>query len=128
MENKNFVTKDQKPDELIAEFMGYTVHDFISFKTAFKNEKHYFFDTSLRYRDSWDDLMPVVEKIMQLPNNRYPNGVFENLVDVSITGCSAEITDAYNGDDFHVLAMEGSLIENVYYAVVEFIKWFNKQK
>lgn len=93
-------------NELIAEFMGYsfckTEHDTF-WNTEDRNaspEDWQFHSDHLRYNDSWDWLMPVVEKIVRLD---------EHHMDVG----SLPI---------------GTPINEVYESVVKFIKWYNMTK
>jgi len=66
----------------------------------------------LKYNSSWDWLMPVVEKIEDAATDTY----------VEISESSTEIW----GYPFRINIYKESKIESVYDAVVEFIKWYNK--
>ena len=89
---------------LIAEFMGLTEpfelpqHGTIRPNGDFKTE---FTVEQLKYHSSWDWLMPIVEKIEQVNE-----GVPKELINLSLF----------------------SYREEVYKAVVEFIKWYNENK
>tara|TARA_R110002012_G_scaffold279315_1_gene467297 strand:+ start:237 stop:539 length:303 start_codon:yes stop_codon:yes gene_type:complete len=99
-----------KDNKLIAEFMGakplvlggsteYEMYGVIDCIEDGVNEKHYFIDDEMRFHSSWDWLMPVVEKIEQIHE-----GVPKQLIHVSLFSTRQE----------------------VYQAVVEFIKQHNK--
>lgn len=97
-------------NKLIAEFMGYT-------------NNFWYHNDQLTYHTSWDKLMPVVEKIQSL------NYGF------SFKGLPAQdgfgghtIATFYQAMESRTKHSSGSFIENVYSAVVEFIKWYNEQK
>jgi hypothetical protein len=91
---------------LIAEFMGLTIiTDGISlFDSDYKALK--------KYNESWDCLMPVVEKIIRTPSP------VKNPADTTKSTKQHEI-QAYVG---YVN------IKKTHECVVEFIKWYNKQK
>ena len=102
-------------NKLIAEFMGakplvlggsteYEMYGVLDCIEDGVNEKHYFIDDEMRFHESWDWLMPVVEKIM----------------DISF----------FNGEpeDFYSIRNSIPQIRNTYKAVVEFIKLYNKDE
>lgn len=78
----------------------------------------------------WSELMPVVEKIgkTELPNGRYKFVDF-NICTNDGTGWLFWLKNV-PGDQNQPQAYKqnGSLIEKTYYAVVEFIKWYNENK
>lgn len=107
-------------NELIAEFMGfkyyadYGHHRDVYYEEAVIDPADPDFVQTPHWNDSWDWLMPVVEKIHKLWE-QYP------------------IVDWQNDKEmFHfteVVAIPVSeKIEVVYKAVVEFIKWYNSAK
>lgn len=110
MENKTETVSD---NELIAEFMG--GHMFGSqsigicweFDSGFQCD-----DEDLKYKTSWSWLMPVVEKIQFFAHVKIENT--QCLISVNGTLVTGIVG--------------GSNIENVYKAVVEFIKWYNHSK
>jgi len=98
-----------KENKLIAEFMGakplvlggsteYEMYGVLDCIEDGVNEKHYFIDDEMRFHTSWDWLMPVVERIEQVIQ-----GVPQQMLHLSLY----------------------STIDEVYQAVVEFIKEYN---
>ena len=69
------------------------------------------------YDKSWDWLMPVVERI----DSRTP---YDPCVTIEYNWCSIKML---NGG-FNIEVVGNSRIEATYKAVVEFIKWYNKNK
>lgn len=117
-------------NRLIAEFMGVEKcircdpEDCGRYKFG---ESNYYFPLEMQYHTSWDWLMPVVEKIISIDITPAPNwlGYRVEIVPrgyVKITGFPMPPINKN-------VSLEGSLINAVYSAVVEFITWFNlKQK
>jgi hypothetical protein len=108
---------------LIAEFMGLTIiTDGISlFDSDYKALK--------KYNESWDSLMPVVEKIEASCNRAYQFKIYRNqaFVECTVMGDRTILTSQkfVAGSDYKGV---NSKIANTYQAVVEFIKWYNQQK
>jgi len=100
-------------NNLIAEFMGYNVE--------FVNDERYFTlddmleslsDEELQYHSSWDWLMPVVRKIVLLCiKDDEEDGLF--------------LSQYY---DSILDKIPLAVIEDSYKVVVEFIKYYNKEK
>lgn len=118
-------------NELIAEFMGHSTYAFADSKTYFQDpvKREMFGDPmlerlsiklDLKYHDSWDWLMPVVDKINGMGYDVLilGNGIKTLTHSCEITSTSA-VYAAKAGDSLH---------ETVYKAVVEFIKWYNQNK
>lgn len=88
----------------------------------------------LNFSRSYDWIMPVINKISKLDNFLFPDGMFKNLVSVqlNIDNDSVKITDMYKysigGDGLHIEFYEHTLIENIFYSCLEFIKWYNNNK
>lgn len=101
---------DIENNKLIADFMN---HPDLGTKGDF---------SYLKYHTSWDWLMPVVEKIENILLST------DNSFNVTI-GCGiyCTIQDAY-GELIDINTCEPTKIEATYKAVVEFIKWYNKNK
>jgi hypothetical protein len=95
-------------NELIAEFMGSPVN--YEYDRPYPSKKRV--KVILKYDTSWDWLMPVVEKISELPN------VYsvEIHIDATVRISSDSLFENLGGD-----------IESCYKTVVEFIKWYNSQ-
>ena len=89
-------------NKLIAEFMGYVMHDHASYKTFEKDGRH-IFDSVLQYDTKWDWLMPVVEKIGSLSYND-SNNKFQPSV------------ERFLEND----------IESIWRQIVIFITWYNQ--
>jgi len=107
-----------KDNKLIAEFMGakpivlgisteYEMYGIIECINDGVDEKHFFIDDEMEFHTSWDWLMPVVKKC-RLESR-----------------CKYDTDDAW--DKIH-WALEEVNQEEVYDAVVEFIKEYNKIK
>ena len=91
----------KKENTLIAEFMqkftsGFGLYDY--------NGNHYKMD-ELQFHTSWDWLMPVVEKILDI-----------------------SFQDEGDAEDFYSIRDCMPDINHTYKAVVEFIKYYNKTK
>lgn len=106
-------------NKLIAEFLGLTITtDGISlFDTNYK--------PLAKYHESWNDLMPVVEKIQSTWRN-------EDIFVVTIKSKHCLITlekFLYKPLDiaYSSVKMNEPLINAVWHAVIEFIKWYNEE-
>lgn len=103
-------------NKLIAEFLGYDTskHWWYNLKgglPAIKAE-------NIKYHSSWNELMPIVEKIAKKYNVRI------TWMPSAINVTYIERDDVF---DDEIASMGGmSAIENTWYAVVNFIKWANK--
>lgn len=113
-------------NKIIAEFMGWEVSE----KAKSLKKRGLTINTipygyfkihpdDLLYQSSWDWLMPVVEKIEKESFN-----IFGEYEDVIINGCSCFVETR----DREISIIETTKIEATYKAVVEFVKWYNKQK
>ena len=108
---------------LIAEFMGVVFHDD---ENQYYNTDGLHIGNSLPYHTSWDWLMPVVEKIESFEDDhrccKY---------NVNIQQSWVEVIDNENSDEIVAVESSGTLLtkkEVVHLAVVEFIKWYNKNQ
>jgi hypothetical protein len=88
-------------NKLIAEFMGYNSYEYRGHTMFIFDEDNHRTELDLHYHTSWDWIMPVVEKVEQVHE-----GVPEELINLSLF----------------------STIDEVYNAVVEFVKQQNKNK
>lgn len=105
-------------NELIAEFLGWKqVHTETADYWMRPEGGATNWDTPQKFQNSWDWLMPVVEKIDGLGYH----------VTIMKTRCVIAITLNVQN---HIQSIHPgySMIEVVYCAVVEFIKWYNEQK
>jgi hypothetical protein len=104
-------------NKLIAEFMG--LEEGPEYVNAFDRDDLLYFTgggyESAKYDSSWDWLMPVVEKI--------------ECLSCTVTMVNNACCIFYTGDDreFSYSPLAVSKIEAVWLAVVEFIKWYNKE-
>jgi len=104
-------------NKLIADFMSIP-----ELPTQSIERKCYVIDR-LCYHSSWDWLMSVVEKIQHLDNE------YEVSVDFQIHLMGAVELWIDHKRVFAMTAFEcGTLINAVWEAVVEFVKWYNKNK
>jgi len=116
-------------NKLIAEFMGYTKEQY----TVEGSSKEYdvwtnnlickgcYYDLfDLKYHSSWDWLMPVVEKI------QYDLGHFVTIERNSTLIHESKFDSKIINPPFGYGEQE-SFIQITYKAVVEFIKWYNKE-
>ena len=107
-------------NKLIVEFIGYKfIEDGHQYWRL--SDKHLLLENELKYHSSWDWLMPVVLKINTMDNFDYSVKIFT--MDCQIENSKGEIIVRceckYNPDE---------LINSVWEAVVEFIKWYNSWK
>ncbi len=89
-----------------------------SYKEYFKgyNESLYY---HLIYHESWDALMPVVEKIETLG---YGVRIEHNFCWIN------RISHDYIPNSYSDIQGEGTKIENTHKAIVKFIQWYNENK
>lgn len=103
-------------NKLIAEFMG-LLESSIPNKYWSEISEDGFGQGDLsepKYHESWDWLMPVVEKIESIPTDE------DVFYDVIMPGLECSIG--------HVCNVGQTKMEAVYKSVVEFIKWYNEIK
>lgn len=86
-------------------------------------------DFTLRYHESWDALIPVLEKIESLRYRTCIDGgtdQFGNYCHIKKWRTDLELNAFVAvGDSDKVISERPTKIETVYFAVVEFIKWYN---
>jgi hypothetical protein len=116
----------QSDNELIAEFMQIK-HEKDPFVRSPKLYWHYdkinLMAESLSFDTSWDWLMPVVDKIVSM---KHPIYMYSSHIQKSVTIFQL----GAKGDDERLVRNSDTrvpLIDQVYKAVVEFIKWYNSQ-
>ena len=116
--------KYQEYNKLIARFMGYAPNEDGLWHIYYGEGDDLFESYSLEYHYSWSWLMPVVEEIESF-NDKCPK------YNVNIQQCWVEIIDNENSDEIVAVESSGTIltkIEVVHLAVVEFIKWYNKNQ
>jgi len=102
-----------KDNKLIAEFMGanlyapndYEMYGIIDCIADGENEQHFFTTEQMKFQTSWDWLMPVVDACMNyghMTQTKEQQFIIQSFAFVDIT--------------------------KTYKAVIEFIKWYNKNK
>lgn len=118
------ITELTKNNILIAEFMGFSFierqsKNLVNDESYLENEVA----SSYRFNSDWNWLMGVIEKIQKLDNDHEVN------VNFTIYLQGAVELKVNNKNLFSSTAFEvGTLIDAVYKAVIEFIKWYNKNK
>ena len=113
--------KNLENNKLIAEFEGHTIN------YGFKKEGvlflgHHISAYNLIYDTSWNWLMPVVQKINVIDDYSYT---------IQIMSMDVEIYKNFNNKTVFQSECKwqpDELLQSVYEAVVEFIKWYNKNK
>lgn len=116
-------------NKLIAEFMGATIRmtDMNpENNTVFLSGETYFQDR-LQFHTSWEWLMPVVEKIEEIALEEVEGSYKVHRFNVIIESFYCIVTDGRYEHRELIVADDGDKKSNVYYAVVEFIKWYNEQ-
>lgn len=120
-------------NKLISDFMKF---DFDSFDIQYTEEFTYLQKfrigavKDLKYHTSWDWLIPVVNKIRDGKDfpSRIPNGFS---LEIGLTGYTTLRTKDLGKYSFGfydiVMCEKTEGIETVYKAVIEFIKWYNKE-
>ena len=107
-------------NHLIAEFMELAKQSHGSgclYEDPYSGE--YVTAIELSYDESWDWLMPVVEKIEKMVNNV----TIDQKYSLIYTGFMFN-----DKQDFQWQENKGSKLENTYNVVVEFILWYNENK
>lgn len=119
-------------NKLIAEFLGFEFKNGITqnevFYTLEKEHPIYLQGYSYKcakFHSSWDWLMPVVEKIQNLYRT---SEYFGALINISTTHISISCADFNYCDSKPQKDWEPFDIIRVWKAVIEFIKWYNKNK
>jgi len=120
------MTEITEGNKLIAEFM----------KNHAVNSPHLKSESELQYHTSWDWLMPVVEKIATIPSISITIESFTvEYGDKAVGSFGIEKTTWHNSAPIKELITykkefieKLSLTENVWQAVIQFIKWYNQNK
>ena len=104
-------------NKLIAEFMGFGdagTNNMLYAIIIYGKVVGYYHPETMLFHKSWNWLMPVVEKIEQTKSASITIHA-KNLVHISFN-CGTDV--------FY----SGSLIQNIWEAVIKFIKWYNENK
>jgi hypothetical protein len=128
----------QEGNKLIAEFMGCgevktsyaTLYTEIPVNCIGETQKY---QEALQWHESWDWLMPVVEKINSISIGEFEK--FSFIIEPEC--CHIDVDFSYRGrhkeylgptaTERYWLNVDGSnILESAYKAVVEFIKWYNE--
>lgn len=75
-----------------------------------------------KYHESWNELMPVVEKITAIEDNRFS----VEISSVGMWACFIKRDDLFENNIADFGGFE-PMILNVWKSVVGFIKWYNKE-
>ncbi len=112
---------------LIAEFMGYESYKYRGYRMFVFEQDNHRTDVDLHYHTSWNWLMPVVEKIEEIPLEEVEGAYKVHRFCVDLKFTQAEITDTSSGLIVGY-GDGGNKLDSTYQAVVEFIKWYNKNQ
>lgn len=130
----------KEENKLIAEFMGYDTDNSITYKIpkfeyevndygqiSFEDKFSIYFD-DMEFNTSWEWLMSVIDKIESLDCNpdALPTwGLQPYSVEIGSFGVQITIDNRVSKSPFshHV---DGSKLDRAFQAVIEFIKWHNK--
>jgi hypothetical protein len=129
--------EEKTDNEIIAEFMGFRLDlTHPEYDRWWTRRPYHFFGYGpheLKYHESWDWLMPVVEKIAQHVYETYPdhNGYKETVAHDRAYPRTFGMIDNEGRWMVRInrmpLEQEETLIKATYQAVVEFIKYYNQQ-
>tara|TARA_R110000744_G_scaffold376770_2_gene491241 strand:+ start:35 stop:373 length:339 start_codon:yes stop_codon:yes gene_type:complete len=111
-----------KSNKLIAEFMGVKSYEASGYTNYVYSEDNHRTEVDLSYHDSWNWLMPVVEKIECTTIDNDDNS--DNFFNVMIEVFECNI----NGGEICICESGNTKREATYNAVVEFINEHNKNK
>ena len=111
-----------KSNKLIAEFMGVKSYEASGYTNFVYSEDNDRTEVDLSYHDSWNWLMPVVEKIECTTIDNDDNS--DNFFNVMIEVFECNI----NGGEICICESGNTKREATYNAVVEFINEHNKNK
>ena len=138
------MTKNLEEDKLLGEFVGRMAKAGSTTRYTFAgviliNDNNVWYSLKeARFHDSWDWLMAVVKKIEWLDEGKKEMGMMSYIFTINRIHSFIEKIDDYNKPpfiqvivDYHNEMGENSAktkLEATYKAVVEFVKWYNKQK
>ena len=109
-------------NKLIAEFLGYTKYTWRGHTMYVFEDDNHRAEVDLHYHSDWNWLMRVIEKIESLPTMKDNGNFFFEIHQDSVT-----VFNSTRMDIIIEVMGQGSRINNVYQAVIEFIQWYNQQ-
>ena len=110
-------------NKLIAEFLGYPLDEKENLHWIDAGESYGYKTNDLKYHTDWNWLMEAVEKIEDIQDGEEGDSFRSHLYDITIRQHVVTVENT----DIEV-AEYGSKLLNTYYAVVEFIKFYNEEK
>ncbi len=123
----------EENNKIIAEFMGYTLNENDEYPIEYITVQGHWDNCSiqdLNYHKSWDWLMKVVEKIESIKDSYHGRfGVY-----ISSNSCTIQSTNFRpdkpipNPPHYYNNVVLNNKIESVYYSIIYFINFYNKQK
>jgi len=130
--------KQEKDKETVAKFMGLfydnswtklwqphignTPTEFYNFIIELMISETWYV-TELEFNNSWNWLMPVVEKIESLN----AAVIIDEDCTIEFGGVYFESTNSMHNCEFETFKTTGTKIEKVFNAIVEFIEWYDKK-
>jgi len=109
-----------KDNKLIAEFAGRVHASTIDLHESSPPEGTWIVEEDLKYHSSWEWLMPVGKKCADAINDILKSDKYDENIDIRRKLLAF-------GDNISIAAGEFDL-EKLYKIIVEFIKWYNKNK
>ena len=103
-------------NKLIAEFMKVQVRTYTDGRTSYNPDK------------SWDLLMPVIDKIETVKNQRVCVNIGTSGIAIFLHNEEAYKNKDYHKYDFYTSKYGMDKLSTTYGAVVEFIQWYNENK
>lgn len=108
-------------NKTIAVFMGlHFSNGAYHFKKSDKHLTEWIREDKLKYNESWDWLMPVVKKLIDLDND-------EKLLD-SLETNELLVMSRYEAILVNTLKWSYTTIDDTYQAVIAYIIWYNENK
>ncbi|MFT6841797.1 MAG: hypothetical protein ACI8Q1_000244 [Parvicella sp.] len=117
-------------NKLITEFMGFKEVQEGTFKVELSIKSGFLRNIELKFHTSWDWIMPVVERIREKTpheNALYESNGYAFCIDDNVIKIAESMWEINKNFDIIVkINITDNLLESIYKAVVEFIKWHNK--
>lgn len=118
MENKEII----EGNKLIAFFMDLTDNNYGQ-QFIVENNKDWVSASNLKFHTSWDWLMPVVEKIKKL---EFEFNTFSDYTKTEKYRNEVRISELSVDKYCRILIRNTDMLDAIFNAVVEFIKWYNE--